>query len=216
MIEVQQINSRAVAGSGIGPLDTQLPIPVPEFYNGTRESGDASDVATDFQPVVVTAGTLVSGIDIILNGIVNAAVVRIDEVEPNDKNKKAQRINLPVEISASAAFNDPSVLRMIFPTQEPDKIEDIYRFDLDVQGVVYILLEPVGGAPTSDLDMYVFDSTLGKKKVSIDSATVRGIGAGPTANELIGIRLDPGTYYIGVSAFGTTSVNYKLRVLTAQ
>ena len=219
LIEIQQINLSALGGSGIGPLDSQLPIPVPEFYNGLRESGDSSDLPADFQPMIVTAGNVTSGVDIILNGISNTVAMQVDEREPNDKKKKPQKIDLPVEISGRAAFDDPSVLRMDFPNQAPDHIEDLYRFTIDALKVVYIVLEPVGGTPTSDLDMYLFDSGFNKKKVSIDSPTVEGLSAGPTANELIGISLAPGTYYIGVSAFGSTSrtnVGYRLRVLTGQ
>jgi hypothetical protein len=219
LIEVQQITPIALGGSSIGPLEPQLPIPVPEFYSGPRESGNSSDLPGDFEPIVVTAGTVIGGIDIILNGISNTAATQFDEREPNDKKGKAQRLDLPAEVSGMAAFDDPSVLRMDFPDQDPDKIEDLYRFTLDVPRVVYILLEPIGGTPTSDLDMYLFDSTVKKKKVSIDSATVAGFSAGPTANELIGISLAPGTYYVGVSAFGAasrTNVAYRLRVLTTQ
>jgi hypothetical protein len=219
LIEVQQINPVALGGSSIGPLGTQLPIPVLEFYNGPRESGDSSDSPTDFQPLTVTPGTVISGVDIILNGISSAAATLVSEREPNDKKGKAQRITLPAEINGRAAFDDPSVLRMDFPDQDPDKIEDLFRFTLDVEKVVYIIVEPVGGTDTSDLDMYIFDSSLKKKKVSFDSATVRGLSAGPSANELIGMSLQAGTYYIGLSAFGSTSrtnVQYRLFALAAQ
>jgi len=88
-----------------------------------------------------------------------------------------------------------------------------------VEKVVYVVVEPIGATATSDLDMYIFDSSLKKKKVSFDSSTVRGLSAGPTASELIGISLQAGTYYIGVSAFGSTSrtnVGYRLWALAAQ
>jgi hypothetical protein len=219
LIEVQQITPLALGGSSIGPLEPQLPIPVPEFYSGPRESGDSSDLPGDVEPIVVTAGTVLSNIDIILNGISNTAAAQLDEREPNDKKGKAQRISLPAEVSGRAAYNDPSVLRVDFVGQDPDKIEDLFRFTLDVPKVVYILLDPIDGTPSSDLDMYLFDSTLKKKKVSIDSSTVAGFSAGPTASEVIGITLGPGTYYVGVSAFAgnsLTNVGYRLRVLMAQ
>ncbi len=216
-IEVQQINSRAVGGSGIGPLDVQLPIPVPEFYSGPRESGDSSDTPGDVQPIVVTAGSVNSGIDIILNGFSSSTVTLADEREPNDKTKKAQRLDPPVEISGTAAFNDPSVLRLTgLPGGDSDQIEDVYKFTLTAPKVVYILLRPVGGTASSDLDLYLFDSTLGKKRVAFDSSTVLAFSAGDTATEVIGVTLAPGDYFIGVSAFDGTSVGYKLAVLTAQ
>ena len=216
LVEIQPINPRAVGGSSIGPLDTQLPIPVPEYYNGSRESAEATDLPGDFEPVAVTAGNLTSGVDIILNGISSSAAVHINEEEPNDKNKKAQRIDLPADISGNAAFDDSSVLKMIFPDQAPDKVEDLYRFTIDTVKTIFIVLQPVNGGPSTDLDLYLFDSTLAKKKVTFGSSTVQAFSAGPTANELIGTTLGPGTYYIGVSAFDGTRTDYRLTVVTSQ
>jgi hypothetical protein len=187
---------------------------VPESYNGARESGESSDSPADFEPVIVSAGSAVTGIDIILNGFNPAAIARVDEQEPNHKKKKAQRIELPVELVGAAAYTDSSVLRMEFPFQPPDPIEDLYRFTLNSTTTLFVILEPINGS--GDLDMYVFDSTLGKKRVQFESPTVQGFSAGPTADEMITVRLAPGTYYIGVSAFEGTSLNYRLRILAAQ
>jgi len=216
LVEIQQINPRAVGGSSIGPLDTQIPIPVPEYYNGPRESAESTDLPNDFEPVTVGAGTLTSGVGIILNGFSSTGATRIDEQEPNDKNKKAQRIDLPADISGAAAFDDASVLKMIFPDQDPDKIEDLYRFTIDSVKTIFIVLQPVNGGPSSDLDLYLFDSTLAKKKVTFGSPTVQAFSAGPTANEVIATTIGPGTYYIGVSAFDGTSTAYRLSALTSQ
>ena len=216
-IEIQQITSRAVGGSGIGPLGQQLPIPAPEFFNGPRESGDSSDMPGDFQPILVTAGGVNSGIDIILNGFSTAAVTLADEREPNDKTKKAQRLDLPVEVSGTAAFNDPSVLRLTgLPDGSSEQIEDLYKFTLSAPKLVYVLLRPVGGTASSDLDLLLFDSTLGKKKVAFDSSTIVAFSAGGTATEALGVTLPAGDYFVGVSAFDGTSVGYKLAVLTGQ
>jgi hypothetical protein len=215
IIEVQQIHPSAVGGSSIGPLDLQLPIPFPEFYNGVRESGSVADSPTDFEPIVVHAGNIVSSIDIILNGISTEAAVVVAEVEKNDKKKKAQRLTFPVEVNGSAAFTDRGVLQIQFPSQPNDPVEDLYRFTNDAPRTFYILLEAVGGASPSDLDLYLFNSEFNKKRVSFGGLGMEAPSAGPTATEVIGIRLDPGTYYIGVSAFEGTSVNYKLRVLAA-
>ena len=69
-VEVEEISSLFIDGSGIGPLSgQQLPLPggTPEFHNsgGTESS---SDDPAGFDTVSVTAGITVSGIDIILNG----------------------------------------------------------------------------------------------------------------------------------------------------
>jgi hypothetical protein len=211
VIEVQQINPNALGGSGIGPLDSQLPIPVLEFYNGLRESGHPSDTPSDFEPINVNAGTVVSNIDIVLNGFGGSLVSLFSETEPNDKKKKANRVTLPVDITAAANFDDPSLLRIEFTNQDPDRVEDLYRFTLDSTKVVYVVLEAIGaGAATSDLDLYLLDVAFNKKRVSISSASILAFSAGPVASELVGIRLTAGTYYIGVSAFQGTRTAYRL------
>ena len=56
---------------------------------------------------------------------------------------------------------------------------------------------------------------MSKKKTSFDDPNLVSFSTGPTANELIPVQLDPGTYIVGVSAF-QGSVNYKLRIFTSQ
>jgi hypothetical protein len=61
----------------------------------------------------------------------------------------------------------------------------------------------------------LFTSDVNKKKTSLTDPHLLSFSAGPTANELIAFQLDPGTYIVGVSAF-SGSVNYKMRIVTAQ
>lgn len=90
-------------------------------------------------------------------------------------------------------------------------VEDLYMFTVDQSRTVVIVLEPTSGV--GDLDLYLFNSDVSKKKSSLDDPNVLSFSAGPTANELIGMELDQGTYFIEVSTF-SGSVNYRLRVIT--
>ena len=211
LAEIQQINPFAVKGSGIGPLSTQFPLPVQEeFFNG---AGNSSNSVSVFVPVTVSAGQVTNNIDFVINGFSSAMPVLVSEQEPNEKTKKAQKLTIPVEVSAAASSSDGALLRMSLPDGTSDPIEDLYKFTVDQSRTVLIVLEPTSGS--GDLDLYLFTSDVSKKKSSLDDRNLLSFSAGPTANELIGVQLDPGTYIIGVSAF-SGSLNYKLRIITTQ
>jgi hypothetical protein len=210
MVGIQQINPTAVRGSGIGPLSKQILLMfAEEFYNGPNNSSNTVDV---FLPVSVTAGQATAGIDIILNGISAALPPPISEVEPNDNMKKPERLSVPIEVIGSAAFDDSATFKMTLPDGSKDTVEDTYRIDVAETRTFFIILEPISG--TGDLDMYLFDAFVNKKKSSFDDPSLIDFSAGPTASELIVARLVPGTYKIGISAFAG-SVNYRLRIIAS-
>lgn len=210
MAEIQQINPNAIMGSGIGPLSSQFPLPVKEeFFNGAGNSSNSSSV---FVPLTVTAGQITSGVNFIINGFSTATPVPVIESEPNEKTKKAQKLTIPIDVSAAASSSDDSIMHINLPDGSSDGIEDLYRFTVDQSRIVLIVLEPTSGS--GDLDLYLFNSDVSKKKTSLDDPNLLSFSAGPTANELIGMALDPGTYIIGVSAF-SGSVSYRLRIITA-
>jgi hypothetical protein len=211
LVQVQQVNPNAIGGSGIGPFNKQFPLPVKEeFFNG---AGSSSNSASVFVPVTVTAGEVASGIDFTINGISSAVPTLANEREPNEKKNKAQKLDIPVELSGSASETDDSMLRVNLPDGTADPIEDLYRITVDQSRIVFIVLEPTSG--TGDLDLYLFTSDVSKKKTSLDDPNLISSSTGPTSNELIAVKLDPGSYIIGVSAF-QGSVNYRLRVFTSQ
>lgn len=213
MVQIQQINPAATGGSGIGPLDNQLPLPFKEeYFNGPTNSSNAANV---FLPVTVTAGGLASGTDFIINGISAATPTPVNEIESNSQKKKAQVISsIPAEITGGAAQGDDSQLKMTLPGGVTDKVEDLYEITVNDSRIIYILLEPTSGS--GDLDMYLYDSGVKKKKSSLSDIHLRGFSAGETSNELIAVAIAiPGKYIIGVSAFAG-SVNYKLRIFTQQ
>ncbi|HXG92059.1 MAG TPA: PPC domain-containing protein [Blastocatellia bacterium] len=211
LVGIQQINPNATGGSGIGPLDNQFPLPFKEeFFNGLNGSSNTVDV---FAPVTVTAGGTVTGIDFTINGISAAAPALADEREPNEKTKKAQKLEVPVLLSASASDTDLALLKISLPGGITDPIEDLYKITVNQSRIVFIILEPTSGS--GDLDMYLFSSGVSKKKTSLDDPNLISFSAGPTANELIAAQLEPGTYIIGVSAF-QGNIGYRLRVITSQ
>ncbi len=210
LVELQQINPRALEGSGIGPLGTQISLPAEEYYNGGRESNDSTDSATDYVPVLVTAGGAATGIDIILNRISSATPASFGESEPNELTKKAQTIaSFPAQITASAASGDASKLKMRLGSQS-DGIEDLYSFTVTDQRTYFVILEPTAGA--GDLDLYLFSSSVNKKKTTLEDPNLLGYSASASSNELVGVTLAPGKYVIGVSSFDG-SVGYRLRVI---
>jgi hypothetical protein len=211
LIEIQQINPQATGGSSIGPLGEQFPLPFQEFYNGAGES--ATDNPADFTPVAVTVGQVTTGIDIILNGFNVGTVAMVSENEPNHKTKKAQRLTLPSEVAGAAAFTDSSLLNMDLGSGQSDKIEDLYRFTVTTAGTYFILLESTSGA--GDLDLYLFLSTVNKKRSSLTDPNLFGASLSASSTELIALPLQPGDYIIGVSAF-EGSQNYRLRAIGSQ
>ena len=193
LVEIQQVNPRALEGSGIGPLGSQFPLPSEEYYNGGRESNDSTDSAADYVPVFVTAGGTATGTDIILNGISSAAPALFSESEPNELTKKAQTIaSIPAEITASAASGDASKLKMRLGSQS-DGIEDLYSFTVTEQRTYFVILEPTSGA--GDLDLYLFRSGVSKKKTNLEDPNLLGYSASASSSELVGVTLPPGKYY---------------------
>lgn len=212
IIEIQQIIPDALGGSSIGPLASQFPLPVEEFFSGPRESNNESP--TDFELVTVTAGNLSTGVDIVLNGFSNAAVAMTNEVEQNHKQKKAQRISLPVELLGAAGATNKSTVLVNLGQGDSDKIEDLYRITVTTATRVYIFLEATSGE--GDLDLYLFASNV-KKNTSLGDSRVIDFSLSASSTELIGTSspLPPGEYLIGVSAFEGNQ-NYRLRVLALQ
>ncbi len=68
-VEIQSIDPSFTQGSSVGPLDPPIPLPGPsEFYNGSNEeSTDPPDNPNDYTTIKVSAGVVVSGVDILIN-----------------------------------------------------------------------------------------------------------------------------------------------------
>jgi hypothetical protein len=214
LVQIQQINPNAVGGSGIGPLDEQIPLPVLEqYYNGANNASTSPSI---FVPVTVSAGSTAANIDIILNGLNTAAFTTIAEVEPNEKSRKGQAVQAPVEVTGSAAGSDTSQFKLTLSDGSFDPVEDFYRFTVPAEKIYYIILEPVNGT-NGDLDIYLFNVDLVAKKRGVTGeASILGSSSSPTASEVIAMKIPAGTYTLGVSAFQQSNVSYKLRIIPAQ
>ncbi|HLG16485.1 MAG TPA: PPC domain-containing protein [Blastocatellia bacterium] len=210
LVGIQQINPDATGGSGIGPLGEQFPLPQPEeFFNGPN---DSSNTPATFMAVAVAAGQVTTGIDIILMLNPLAPPTPVAEIEPNENKKKAPRIAFPVEVTGNAASTDASTLKMSFGSSGTDKIEDLYRFTVTETRTFYVFLDATSGV--GDLDLYLFASSVSKKKTSLDDPNLLGLSLSETSAEVIGVQLAPGTYIVGVSAFAG-SQSYRLRIITS-
>jgi pre-peptidase len=199
LIEVQQVTPEATGGSGIGP-------------NGFQQFTLVVAEQVALSPILITAGSVTAGIDIILNGFSTAAPTLINEIESNDKKAKAQLLQFPAELTGNVAVSDSGKVKITFGEQGTAKVHDLFKFNVTSTGVFAITLEPISGA--GDLDLVVMSDFSGKK-VSITSPLIQGVSASPESSEVVGVRLSPGTYYIGVSAFAG-SFNYRLRVIPSQ
>jgi hypothetical protein len=209
MVELQMINPSATGGSGIGPLNFQLTLPVrEEYYNGKS----TSNVVTDFRPVLVLPDLVSQGIDLEVNGLDSSAPSEIGEVESHSSAATAQPLGeLPVQVKGRAAAGDPSGLSVRFSPTSVEPVHDVYSFAV-TPGVYWISLEPAspGQANQGDLDLYLFFSNAG---AVVPLAQVPRFSLTSTSHELIGVRfVGTGTFLIGVSAF-QGNVKYKLRVL---
>lgn len=197
LVEIQQLNPRALGGSGIGPLGTQIPLPEEEFYNGDDESGD--DDPTAFVPVTVRAGEVTGNIDILLNGFPTTALSMAAEAEPNEKPKKAQMLALPIEVMGRAASTDPFKVQMDFGSQGTGPVQDLYKITLNKTATVFISLDSTSGS--GDLDLYLLRKGFPKKNIPIDDASVIDFSASPNSNEFVAVEISAGTYFLAVSAF---------------
>jgi len=67
-VEIEAIDPFFRGGSGVGPRDPPVAVPVPEFWNGANEAAtNPPDDPLQATPITVSAGAPVTGIDIIMN-----------------------------------------------------------------------------------------------------------------------------------------------------
>ncbi len=69
-VEIEPVNARFTAGSSVGPFDTPVTLPGPsEFWSGTDEAATSppDDPDAPGVPIAIEAGSVVPGVDVILN-----------------------------------------------------------------------------------------------------------------------------------------------------
>jgi hypothetical protein len=212
LVSFQEINPRAVQGSGIGPLSVQNPLPVAEeFFDGTTSSNSP----TVFTPVTVSAGQTTTGINLLINGLSSSPLSPITADGNNNRKKSAQEIPIGSEVSGTVSDSDPAQLKVDFGGGQLEFIPNLYKFTVTTPGIFFITLDGKSGSAGADIDLFLWDAGVNKKRSSPNDPDLVSGSFGPTVNELIDVHLNAGTYYIGVgSAQGTET--YKLRLIPSQ
>ena len=213
LVSMQQINPHAVQGSSIGPLTAQASLPVvEEFFDGPTTSSNSVSV---FSPVTVTAGQVTTGINFMVNGLSTAPLTPVSANGNNNRKKSAQAIPLGAEITGTVSDSDAAQLRVDFGGGTLEFVSNLYKFTVTTPGIFFITLDGTSGTPGADIDLFLWDSGVNKKRSSPSDPDLVSGSFGPTADEMVAVQLDPGTYFIGVaSAQGTET--YKLRLIPSQ
>jgi hypothetical protein len=165
-----------------------------KFY---REGSTAQDPPTASTPVVVNAGQVVAGIDIVVNGENLGEPKAIAEQEPNEL-PGGQPVTLPAVISG--ALED----RAAGAAGSEGDGHDVYRFTLREYTTVTAVLSAEQRDADLDLDLLYLDN---QSYVVLAESTEKG-----TPPESMQFRLPPGRYYFGVHRVGDRGSAYTLRL----
>jgi hypothetical protein len=213
LVSMQQINPDATQGSSIGPLTTQAMLPiVEEFFDGPSTSSNSVNV---FTPVTVTAGQNTNGINFMINGLSTAALIPVAANGNNNRKKTAQAIPLDAEVTGTISDADSGQLVISFGGGQSELVSNLYKFTVTSPQIFFITLDGTSGTPGADIDLFLWDTGVGKKRTSLSDPSLISGSFGPTTDELIAVELPSGTYIIGVaSAQGTET--YKLRLIPSQ
>jgi hypothetical protein len=157
---------------------------------------------TDARPITVTAGSEVSGIDIVVNGEdVGPPRVRI-EAEPNPWNN-AQVIDHPA-VTLLGGVTVPGRADT-GPVRSATDLDDVYSLTLSEWATITAILAAAEAA--TNLDLYLIEVEGGGLSI-VDRALQSG-----GAPETVQRRLPPGHYLFGVRHAGGAGGGYTLRVL---
>jgi hypothetical protein len=200
IVMVQEILAPATGGSGIGPLQFQLTLPVIEEY---FDKGHTSNVVSNFTPVRVRAGRLTKDVDLEINGLDNDDPEHAKDGPDHATIATAQDLGaLPARVSGTASTEDAFAIAAL-----GEGIPDLYKFTTTAaRSVVWISLEPHNDKAPGDLDLFLIRQT------PTGGLQLVQFAASNTSHELLGVALGPGTWFVGVGAFDG-SVRYELRVM---
>ncbi|HUP61443.1 MAG TPA: BACON domain-containing carbohydrate-binding protein [Thermoanaerobaculia bacterium] len=135
------------------------------------------------------------GLQVLANGLELSPHAVCPEVEPNDDPPRANPITLPASCSGHANATDASLVTINYSDGSSDGIEDI--FSITLATAMSLAIDLTWSSPGADLDLHVFRVVTGTTLAQVDiSAT-----GGSVAEGLVTDVLNPGTYYIGVSAW---------------
>jgi hypothetical protein len=186
-----------------------------EFFDGSIIS---SNSVSTFMPVTVTAGQTTTGINFMINGLSSAALTPVTANGNNNRKKSAQAIPIGAEVTGTVSDTDPGQLVLSLGGGQSEVIENLYKFTVTNTQIFFITLDGIPDSrdtPGADIDLYLWDTGVGKKRTSLNDPSLISFSNGPTIDELVAVQLTPGTYIIGVaSAQGTET--YKLRLIPSQ
>lgn len=131
------------------------------------------------------------------------------EQEPNDTPDQANEIGLPGRRTGSAKFGDAASFEVTAIGGQRDKIEDFFKFRITGTQRLRVDIKLTFDNGTADLDLFLF------QKFGNNINLIAASTGNTTTEQLLPIpELEPGDYFIGVSAFddpgNTASANYTL------
>lgn len=160
-------------------------------------------------PIVVEAGQVVSGKDLILPGRM-APAAEAEEAEPNDEAADATSISPGATVMGRAEPGAAGSLPLPLPDGRTDTIQDWYRLRLTEPSLVTAVL--TAGEASADLNLYLLGRGVTSRSLI---PLARSIDPG-TPPETVQSWLPAGDYYLGVSVpdgIGPES-DYSLRLAT--
>ena len=128
------------------------------------------------------------------NGLDLARLTHSPEVEPND-DPRTNATRMAANCSGYAAATDASMVRVRYDDGTSDGIEDVFSFEVTLPTRLGIDL--TWASTEADLDLHLFRLENGTMPVRVATAATAGSVAEGIATDV----LEPGTYYIGVSAW---------------
>ncbi len=121
------------------------------------------------------------------------------ESEPNETIEQANPISVPAQKVGTAKYGDAAVFEYVYVNGPKDKIEDFFRFSIQVgESRTLDIALAFSGA---DLDLFLFKRVSGNLQAL---AIANGVSGGMERITPV-ITLDAGDYFIGVSAFDDAS-----------
>ncbi|MGH9838638.1 MAG: beta strand repeat-containing protein [Blastocatellia bacterium] len=133
------------------------------------------------------------------------------ESEPNETTEQANAISIPTQKTGTAKYGDAAVFEYTYVNGPKDKIEDFFRFSIQVGESRQLDISlAFSGA---DLDLFLFKRVSGNLQAL---AVANGVNGGTERITPV-ITLDAGDYFIGVSAYddanNTGQASYTLSVV---
>jgi hypothetical protein len=181
----------------------------PRFWRASGALATRSEEAT---LVTVGAGQVIEGRDFVLDGPISTRV-ELRESEPNDVPEMAASLPMNAVVTGRVGPFDNKVWNLRLNQSYSDGIEDWYRI---------IVTEPTTLSATltaenlrADVDLFLLSDTHGGLVPGADLVVASSID-NRTPPETIQIRVQPGVYFIAVSAAESImnpEAGYQLRLL---